>query len=296
MKTMRTCLAAPAVAAALLAVPTVRCAAETTGPATPPPLTAPAEVSTGVAAAAAAQPSPTPQPSPAPAAPLKRRVVLMGERPVLERASGKQASTVDIAAEVKAVLGVDAEDKTTTGELVADTLSKADEVVRLRPDLVIVFNGHADGAKGTSDDDHMQALNLLGQKLMQGGATVYFVPSSPALRAATAANLRISASMTNVTFVETGTEYAGQPYAEALQAVRRAEELHAMAGKPEPTTAPVQVLAPGQVTPPPTGGTVQMDPSQATVVKMRPPAPLKRFDPKQAGKPVRSKKRPDTAP
>lgn len=294
MKTTRLRLAARVIAAALFAGPAALSAEETTASQTP--LAAPAEVSAGVAAAASAQPSPSPSPVPTAATPLKRRIVLVGERPVLERTPGKQASTVDIAAEVKTVFGVDPEDRTTTGELVADTLKKADEVAQTKPDIVIVFNGHADGAKGTSDDDHMQALNLLGQKLMEAGATVYFVPSSPALRAATAANLRISASMTNVTFVETGTEYGGQPYKEALQAVRRAEELHAVSGKPEPTTAPLQVLAPGQVTPPPSGGTVQMDPSQATVLKMRPPAPLKRFEPKQAGKPVRSKKRPDTSP
>lgn len=220
-------------------------------------------------------------------------VFLVGERPVWE--VGARNAAPDVVPAAARELAADIKDHMTTGELVADTARKADELASKSPDIVIYFGGKADSDASVAEEKQLAALGDVGKKFLQAGAKVYFVPSAPSLGAAATANLRIGANLAEVEFVEPGTEFDGNPYEATFREIKK---LASAQPEVKPLASVPDTVTPDQVIPPVGETTVRLDPAETSaVIMMKPPAPLKQFDPKsRAGsKPPRLKKKPEAS-
>lgn len=237
---------------------------------------------------------------------LTRTVLLLGERVQWSAGSGKgKAPAENIAAKAGAILGARIVDETSASETVAQTLSHAQKLGAVKANAIIVFTGAADEKAQTPESAHVDGLTSLSHVLRKSGAPVFVIPSSPSINAGTSANLRITATISNMTFIEPGTEISGRPYEEALEQVQQAE-LRAATAHAKPTPLPQRLMpeapaassvseaslssntAPLAVQPPvPDNSTTGAQlvktgaPQEPVTGYIKPAPPLKRFDPRE---------------
>ncbi|MGI8905519.1 MAG: hypothetical protein ACR2IE_03395 [Candidatus Sumerlaeaceae bacterium] len=156
-------------------------------------------------------------------------VALVGERPLV---AANRKKHVDLLAITTHTLGLDVHDFTTNAQVLEEIARESAPVISLKPTIVIVFAGAADEKLGTDDDRQQDWLKSIVNSFTSVATRVYIVPSSPSIGTLTAANLRLAASSTGATFIETGSQISGKPYEEAFQAIRGAEQ------NPAPTATP----------------------------------------------------------
>lgn len=210
-----------------------------------------------------------------PTRPLEGVAVLAGQR-VKWFGDKRDATVSEQIPAVERTLGMKVRNLTKLDEPLTATVTRMPEITRENPNLVILFSDAA--APGAPEDTVRKSLNQFARDLQGNGIKVYFVPSSPSIEALASAQLRIAASDVGATYIEPGIEASSEPFREALSEIRRAYQTS--------THAPAvvsQIGATNATAAPVTSGTRVMSagPAQTPVVlQIRPPAPLKQFDPK----------------
>jgi hypothetical protein len=169
-------------------------------------------------------------------------IVLVGETPGGTGAKGKKQHA-DIMEITTRTLGGRVHDFTSAGQTLETALKGMQPVLAARPQVAIVFGGAADEKAGTPDEQQQYSVKAIITSLKGAGARIYLVPSSPALATMTGANLRLAAEP-QATFIETGSDIAGRPYEDALEAIALAEQNPKAAATPTPAPSPVATETP----------------------------------------------------
>lgn len=192
------------------------------------------------------------QPNAAGTSPSSRisKVLLIGEKPAAGENRGPEAASALTSAATVA-LKAPVVDLTSPGATLEQTQKNASQYVAQKPDVVVLFAGAAEEAARIPSDRMQYSLQSLSRTLTETGARVFVLPSSTALGAEAAANLRIAASGAGAgtEFVELGGELSGRPYETALEEVARLLE------KPAPVTVPPSPTPTPKPEPSPAGPT-----------------------------------------
>ena len=257
------------------------------------------------------------------------KALMLGEK-VEWFTDNRKATPADIISTASGILRLNLTDSTVAKELAADTLAKADAVLASSPAVVLLFTGKADETAGTDEKVLRDNIIALARKAGATSPDVFIIPSSTSLGASIIGVLREASIASGARFVETGTQFGGQPYFDSLAEINRLRTgettlppTTAQTSPPAPAvlTVPVAEITPiaaettisGQLTVPSVGGGLTIsvpegavDPATSTgrinangateplMGEYNPPPPLKNVDPrKQSVAPKRSKmKRP----
>ena len=257
------------------------------------------------------------------------KALMLGEK-VEWFTDNRKATPADIISTASGILRLNLTDSTVAKELAADTLAKADAVLASSPAVVLLFTGKADETAGTDEKVLRDNIIALARKAGATSPDVFIIPSSTSLGASIIGVLREASIASGARFVETGTQFGGQPYFDSLAEINRLRTgettlppTTAQTSPPAPAvlTVPVAEITPiaaettisGQLTVPSVGGGLTIsvpegavDPATSTgrinangateplMGEYNPPPPLKNVDPrKQSTAPKRSKmKRP----
>lgn len=257
------------------------------------------------------------------------KALMLGEK-VEWFTDNRKATPADIISTASGILRLNLTDSTVAKELAADTLAKADAVLASSPAVVLLFTGKADETAGTDEKVLRDNIIALARKAGATSPDVFIIPSSTSLGASIIGVLREASIASGARFVETGTQFGGQPYFDSLAEINRLRTgettlppTTAQTSPPAPAvlTVPVAEITPiaaettisGQLTVPSVGGGLTIsvpegavDPATSTgrinangateplMGEYNAPPPLKNVDPrKQSVAPKRSKmKRP----
>ena len=257
------------------------------------------------------------------------KALMLGEK-VEWFTDNRKVNPTDIISTASGILHLDLNDSTVAKELAADTLAKADAALASSPAVVLLFTGQADETAGTDEKLLRDTIIELARKAGATSPDVFIIPSSTSLGASIVGVLREASIASGARFVETGTQFGGQPYFDTLAEINRLRTgettLPATIKQTSPTAAntvvvPVVEITPiagettisGQLTVPSVGkglaisvpegavdpatssGRINVnDANEPLTGEYNPPPPLKNVDPrKQSVAPKRSKmKRP----
>ncbi len=245
----------------------------------------------------------------------------------------RKAEPKDIVSTASGILRLELTDATVAKELAADTLARAEKALAPSPSVVLIFTGKADETAGTDEKVLRNTVIELARKVGATASDVFIIPSSTNLGASIIGVLREASIASGARFVETGTQFGGQPYFDSMAEINRlrtgqttSPSTTAEASPIAPTvvTIPVTELKPisdettisgkltvpsvrgglaisvpeGAIDPATSGGPINArSATEPLTGEYNPPPPLKNIDPrKQSVSPKRTKmKRPSVA-
>lgn len=229
--------------------------------------------------AAPAEDSPT-----TPTAPV---IVFLGEKPRVQ-VGGRAPQLVALDPIASQTLpGVRSLDLTVEKESVAATARRADKALAAHPAAVVIFTGSSEQASGGDDERLRGELVQLARIFTRRDINVFFVPSSTAVGADVAANLRLAADDAAAQYIEPGTVIGGDAYETVLREIGKLVGSRLSPPRATPkavavtvsTPMPASAAAPTTTTSP---ATVVMRPATTpATIYMVPPPPLKHFDPRE---------------
>lgn len=149
-------------------------------------------------------------------------IALLGEVVGANESSPAKGPFPDLASLTTGTLGGEVTDLTTPGLTMEQLVQQAKSTSLGTPDVTIIFTGFTDGENRTADETQRLGLKQTVAALrgLNKNMKIFLIPASTSVGAITSANLRLTASETDAIFVPIGTEVGGQPYQDALEAVR----------------------------------------------------------------------------
>lgn len=205
---------------------------QTTGTAAPVPPARPVVTPQMVTPAPSANTSETTLPR------YTSRAVLLGEQ-VAWFTDNRKVAPADVISSASDILRLELRDETVPGEAAAATLARAEKALESKPSVVILVTGATDETSRTAETAFRDTVTEIVRKAGSVSPAVFIVPSSTGLSASRIAALREAAINTGAQFVETGTQFEGTPYFDALEEIHRIRT-----GAPEPASVPVAGATP----------------------------------------------------
>ena len=148
------------------------------------------------------------------------KALLLGEK-VEWFTDNRKADPKDILSTASGILHLNLTDSTVVKELAADTFAKADTALASSPAVVLLFIGKADETAGTDEKKLRNTIIELARKAGATSSDVFIIPSSTNLGASIIGVLREASIASGARFVETGTQFGGQPYFDSLAEINR---------------------------------------------------------------------------
>ena len=146
--------------------------------------------------------------------------MLLGEQ-VAWFTDNRKVAPADVISSASDILRLDLRDETVPGETAAATLARAEKALEAKPSVVILLTGATDETSRTAETAFRDTVTEIARKAGAASPAVFIVPSSTGLSASRIAALREAAINTGAQFVETGTQFEGTPYFDALLEIHR---------------------------------------------------------------------------
>ena len=157
----------------------------------------------------------------------------------------RKAEPKDIVSTASGILRLELTDATIAKELAADTLARAEAALAPSPSVVLIFTGKADETAGTDEKALRNTIIELARTVGATSPDVFIIPSSTNLGASIIGVLREASIASGARFVETGTQFGGQPYFDSMAEINR---LRTGETTTPPATAQTSLTAPTTVT------------------------------------------------